>query len=54
MGHRLEFYVPQERAQEIIAISESFGIAAKVIGRVESAPAKEVVLTSAHGTFTYH
>lgn len=61
MGHRLEFYVPQERAQEIIAISESFGIAAKIIGHVEQPPigpggvqAKEVVLTSEHGTFTYH
>jgi phosphoribosylformylglycinamidine cyclo-ligase len=54
MGHRLEFYVPQARAQEIIAISESFGITAKVIGRVESAPAKQVVLTSEHGTYTYH
>ncbi len=54
MGHRLEFYVPAELAAEIIAISTSFGIAAKVIGRVEAAPSKEVVLTSPHGTFTYN
>jgi len=54
MGHRLEFYVPRARAEAIIAISTSFGIAAKVVGRVEDAPAKEVVLTSLHGTFTYH
>lgn len=54
MGHRLEFYVPAERASEIIAISTSFGIEAKVIGRVEAAPAKEVILTSPHGTFIYH
>lgn len=54
MGHRLEFYVPPARAQEIIAIAESLGIAAKVIGRVEAAPVKEVVLTSAHGAFIYH
>jgi phosphoribosylformylglycinamidine cyclo-ligase len=54
MGHRLEFYVPPARAQGIIAISEAFGIAAKVIGRVEAAPTKEVVLTSPHGTFTYN
>jgi phosphoribosylformylglycinamidine cyclo-ligase len=52
MGHRLEFYVPPSRAQEIIAISKSFGIDAKVIGRVEAAPEKEVVFTSPHGTFT--
>ncbi|MBX2973961.1 MAG: phosphoribosylformylglycinamidine cyclo-ligase [Flavobacteriales bacterium] len=54
MGHRLEFYVPQARAQEIIAISKSFGIEARVIGRVETAPTKEVVLTSPYGTFIYH
>ena len=54
MGHRMEFYVPPTRAAEIIGISKSFGIDAKVIGRVEAAPAKEVVLTSPHGTFTYH
>lgn len=54
MGHRLEFYVPAARAAEIIAISRSFGIEAQVIGHVEPAPAKEMVLTSAHGTFTYH
>lgn len=54
MGHRLEFYVPGTRAAEISAIAASFGIEAKVIGRVEAAPAKEVVLSGPHGTFTYH
>ena len=54
MGHRMEFYVPQARASEIIAVSKSFGIDAKIIGRVEAAPAKEVVLTSPHGFFTYN
>jgi phosphoribosylformylglycinamidine cyclo-ligase len=53
MGHRLEFYVPQARAEEVVAISKSFGIHAKVIGHVETAPLKEVVLSSPHGTFTY-
>lgn len=61
MGHRLEFYVPATCAKDVIAISKSFGIEAKVIGRVETlpsgqagAPTKEVVLTSPHGTYTYH
>lgn len=53
MGHRMEFYVPEARAKEIIAISRSFGVDARVIGRVEAAAAKEVVLTSQHGSFTY-
>jgi phosphoribosylformylglycinamidine cyclo-ligase len=53
MGHRLEVYLPPEHAAEVIAIAGSFGIAAQVIGRVEEARAKEVVLTGPHGTFTY-
>lgn len=54
MGHRMEFYVPAAQAQEIIAVANSFGIEARVIGRVEAAPQKEVILTSPHGVFTYH
>lgn len=54
MGHRMEFYVPAARAEEIIGISKGFGIDARVVGRVEEAPSKEVVVHSAHGTFTYH
>jgi phosphoribosylformylglycinamidine cyclo-ligase len=53
MGHRMEIYVPEARVPEIIGISTSFGIEAQVVGRVESAPAKEVVLTSEYGTFHY-
>ncbi len=54
MGHRLEFYVPAARAAEVIAISKSFNIDARIIGRVEAAASKEVVLTSDHGTFIYN
>jgi phosphoribosylformylglycinamidine cyclo-ligase len=53
MGHRLEFYVPGARAAEIIAIAQGLNVEAKVIGRVEAAPRKEVVLTGPHGTYTY-
>jgi phosphoribosylformylglycinamidine cyclo-ligase len=53
MGHRLEFYVPEARAKEIIVMAAAFGIEGRVIGRVEAAAAKEVVLTSPQGTFTY-
>ena len=53
MGHRMELYVPAGRAEEIITISTSFGIEGRIVGRVESAPFKEVVLKSEHGHFTY-
>ncbi len=55
MGHRMEFYVPQEIAGDIVEISKKYGIDAKIIGRVEESATgqAEVVLTSAHGTFNY-
>jgi phosphoribosylformylglycinamidine cyclo-ligase len=53
MGHRMEVYVSEELAPEIIRIAEGFGIAAQVIGRVEEAAEKKVTITSQHGEFTY-
>jgi phosphoribosylformylglycinamidine cyclo-ligase len=53
MGHRMELYVSEKDAGGIIAISEQFGIHAKVIGRVESASQKQVTIKSEFGTFTY-
>ena len=53
-GHRLEFYVPAERAQALIDVSAKFGIHAQVVGRVEAKEGKpEVVVKSEHGEFTY-
>jgi phosphoribosylformylglycinamidine cyclo-ligase len=54
MGHRMEIYVPQEIANEIIEISKSFGIDAQIVGRVESAEKKQVTIISENGTFIYH
>lgn len=53
MGHRMEVYVSEELAPEIIRISEQFGIAAQVVGRVEAADHKRVTIYSQHGEFTY-
>lgn len=53
MGHRMEFYVEESIAKEIIAISESFGVAAKVIGRVEKHPGKKLTIQTSHGMFNY-
>lgn len=52
-GHRLEAYVSEESAHELIAISESFGVAAKVIGRVEASLQKRLTIKSEYGTFEY-
>lgn len=53
MGHRMELYVPEEIAADIIAISESFNIPAQIIGRVEASDRKQVTITSPYGTFHY-
>lgn len=53
MGHRLEIYLAPERADEVIAISKSFGIDAQVIGRVEPGEKKELIIQSEFGEFTY-
>ena len=54
MGHRLEMYVGESLAQQLIDIAASFNLPAKIIGRVESANEKTVTLQSPHGTFIYH
>ena len=54
MGHRMEIYVPFEIASELIAISESFGIAAQVIGNVDSFDGKQVSIKSEKGEFSYN
>ena len=53
MGHRMELYVDETIADEIIRISESFDIAAKVIGRVEASENKKLTIKSEFGTFEY-
>jgi phosphoribosylformylglycinamidine cyclo-ligase len=53
MGHRLEFYVPQEVASDVIAISQSFGIEAQIIGHVEDAATNSLTIQSPYGTLRY-
>ena len=53
MGHRMELYVPREIADSIIAISNSFGVEAKVIGRVEAYDGKKLTIKSPFGEFIY-
>jgi len=53
MGHRFELYVDEAAAAGIIAISSSYGIDAKVVGRVEPFAGKKVTIRSPFGTFEY-
>jgi len=54
MGHRMEFYVPSEIAQEIIDISKEFNVNAQIIGHVENSETKQVTIRSPYGEFIYH
>lgn len=53
MGHRMELYVPQEIAGELIALSQSFGIDARIVGRVEASEKTALSIKSEYGTFEY-
>ena len=52
-GHRMELYVPQAIANEIIAISQSFGVDAQIVGRVEASENKKLTITTGFGEFVY-
>lgn len=53
MGHRMEIYLAPEDAQRVIEISESWGIPARIIGRVEDADKNHLTIISEKGTFEY-
>ena len=53
MGHRMEFYVPPSQADEIISISNSFNVDAKIVGRVEDSPVKKLNLKTPYGSYEY-
>lgn len=53
MGHRMEIYTNPENAAEIIKISESVGINAKIIGEVFKSDHKKLTIQSELGNFEY-
>tara|TARA_B100001142_G_scaffold238937_1_gene237677 strand:- start:5180 stop:6346 length:1167 start_codon:yes stop_codon:yes gene_type:complete len=53
MGHRMELYVPEDIALQIIEISKSFNVDAQIIGRVEEYEGKKLTINSEFGTFIY-
>ncbi|MDR0668376.1 MAG: phosphoribosylformylglycinamidine cyclo-ligase [Prevotellaceae bacterium] len=53
MGHRMELYVPERIAADLVAIAECYGIEAAVVGHVEAAPNACLTISGEHGTFVY-
>ena len=52
-GHRMEIYVSPEIADDIIAISKSFNVDAKIVGNVEVSATKKLTIKSEFGVFEY-
>ena len=52
-GHRMELYIESEFADEIISISNSFNIDAKIIGKVVGSDEKKLTIKSEFGEFNY-
>ena len=53
MGHRMELYLPQAIAADVIAISKSFNVDARIVGRVEASDKKQLTIKSEFGVFEY-
>ncbi|QXP53785.1 AIR synthase related protein [Cellulophaga sp. HaHa_2_1] len=52
-GHRLEFYVNEAVALDLIQIADSFGVRGRIVGRVEESATKKLTIKSQNGTFEY-
>jgi phosphoribosylformylglycinamidine cyclo-ligase len=53
MGHRMELYLDEKNAQQVIDISKHFNVEARVVGRVEDGDKKKVTIKGAYGEFSY-
>lgn len=53
MGHRMEIYIAPEYAKEVMEISKSFNIDARIVGRVEESDSNKLTIESENGTYTY-
>jgi phosphoribosylformylglycinamidine cyclo-ligase len=53
MGHRMEIYLPEQYAKEVIDISHSFNIDAQIVGYVAESDTRELIIESEHGKFIY-
>ncbi|MCB0375487.1 MAG: phosphoribosylformylglycinamidine cyclo-ligase, partial [Sinomicrobium sp.] len=52
-GHRMELYVDEAIAGELIKISQSFAVDARIVGRVTVSPRKKLTIESEFGAFVY-
>jgi phosphoribosylformylglycinamidine cyclo-ligase len=53
MGHRMEIYLPERYADDVISISRSYAIDAQIVGRVEKNNSGKLTIKTVNGTFVY-
>mgnify|MGYP001360486812 FL=1 len=53
MGHRMELYLDKKIAEDVINISKSFGVDAKIIGRIEKSNVKKLSIITDNETYCY-
>ena len=53
MGHRLEIYIDEKYANDLIAIGKSFNIDTNIIGRVEKSASRKLTITHQGNTYNY-
>ncbi|MDD2245510.1 MAG: AIR synthase-related protein [Proteiniphilum sp.] len=53
MGHRMEIYLSEAYAQQVIDISRSFNVDAQIVGYVEKSDVRELIIESESGRFIY-
>ena len=49
----MEIYIAPEYAEEVMEISKSFNIDARIVGRVEESDSNKLIIESENGTYTY-
>ena len=53
MGHRMEIYLAEDKATEVIKIAETFNLDARIVGRVEKSLKNKLTVKSSKGVFEY-
>ncbi|MDH5382780.1 MAG: AIR synthase-related protein [Cyclobacteriaceae bacterium] len=53
MGHRMEMYVPEHKAENLISLAREFNIDAQIVGFVEEGKGEKVTVKSEFGEFIY-
>lgn len=53
MGHRMEIYLAEDKASEVIKIAETFNLGARIVGRVEKSLKNKLTVKSSKGVFEY-